>query len=139
MTSLFSELFVYDDGSEESIETKTCAKCKIILPMTAFGKASGGNYYRGECKACARDLMISREKAKLEAPKIKENHICPICQRTEEQVRNRGGKKSGSWCCDHSHTTGKFRGWICHDCNRGIGNLGDNADRLRRALDYIQK
>lgn len=138
MKSLFNDLFDVEGGIA-AIATKVCAKCKHELPETCFGKASGGNYYRGECKACARELMIAREKAKLTAPKIPENHVCPICNRTEEQVRNRGGKKSGSWCCDHNHTTGEFRGWICHDCNRGIGNLGDDIDRLRRAMEYISK
>jgi hypothetical protein len=139
MISIFTDLFEIDGKKPEGIETKVCAKCKKNLPITKFGKASGGNYYRGECKSCAKELTIAREKAKLSAPKVEENHICPICERTEEQVRNRGGKKSGSWCCDHSHTTGKFRGWICHDCNRGIGNLGDDIDRLHRAIKYIQR
>jgi hypothetical protein len=77
--------------------------------------------------------------AKLTAPKIPKNYQCPICQRTEEQVKHRGGKKSGTWCCDHSHVTGLFRGWLCHDCNRGIGNLGDDVERLKRAMEYISE
>lgn len=39
---------------------------------------------------------------------------------------------------DHCHDTGAFRGWICVNCNLGIGMLGDTAGALRRALAYIQ-
>jgi hypothetical protein len=38
---------------------------------------------------------------------------------------------------DHDHRTGKFRGWICSDCNLGLGKLGDTAMHLWRALNYL--
>ncbi len=38
---------------------------------------------------------------------------------------------------DHDHTTGKFRGLLCHPCNRGLGQLGDTSESVRRALDYL--
>jgi hypothetical protein len=141
MKSLFNELF-YIEGKEGEViyqETKVCSKCKQTLSTHMFGKASGGNYLRGECRACSKEVTIAREKAKLTAPKIPNNYQCPVCQRTEEQVKHRGGKKSGTWCCDHSHTTGLFRGWLCHDCNRGIGNLGDDINRLKRAMEYVSE
>ena len=31
----------------------------------------------------------------------------------------------------------KFRGWLCHDCNRGIGNLGEDIARLQRSIEYL--
>lgn len=120
-------------------ETKRCSKCMEDLPLHNFGKASGASYIRGECKSCARKITTSRNIAKKKAPPIPKNHVCPICLRNEEQVKNRGGKKSGNWCCDHDHITGEFRGWLCHDCNRGIGNLGDDYDRVTRAANYINK
>lgn len=128
-------LFIFD----EPLETKTCSICEEKKSVTEFGKASGGNYYRGECKKCGYELMKSREKAKATAPPVPDNHICPICTRPEEKVRGRGGKKSGTWCCDHDHDSGHFRGWLCHDCNRGIGNLGDNPEILQRAIDYLKQ
>ncbi len=39
---------------------------------------------------------------------------------------------------DHDHETGKFRGWLCSSCNRGIGLLGDSLERLQRATDYLK-
>lgn len=42
-------------------------------------------------------------------------------------------------CFDHDHVTGKFRGWLCNDCNRGIGQLGDSREGILRALRYFDK
>jgi|HubBroStandDraft_6_1064221.scaffolds.fasta_scaffold186841_2 hypothetical protein len=41
-------------------------------------------------------------------------------------------------CLDHDHGTGDFRGWLCHQCNTGIGSLGDDLDGLRRAIAYLE-
>jgi len=40
---------------------------------------------------------------------------------------------------DHDHETGKFRGWICGNCNRGIGQLGDNVQGIMRAMSYLTR
>lgn len=42
-------------------------------------------------------------------------------------------------CLDHCHATGAFRGWICDDCNLGIGRLGDDIEGVQRALDYLKR
>lgn len=38
---------------------------------------------------------------------------------------------------DHSHTTGAFRGWLCGNCNRAIGCMQDDPERLRAAAEYL--
>ena len=38
---------------------------------------------------------------------------------------------------DHSHETGRFRGWLCGKCNKALGLLGDSEDVLVDALHYI--
>lgn len=40
---------------------------------------------------------------------------------------------------DHCHETGKFRGWLCGNCNRGIGYLGDNVASVMRVVDYLRR
>jgi len=44
---------------------------------------------------------------------------CAICGRPESDFKRR-------LCMDHDHTTGEFRGWLCHDCNIAVGRLRDN-------------
>lgn len=122
-----------------SEETKICAKCRETLSVTSFSKASGGNYLRSECRQCERDLTFVRKQVKKLALPAPKNHMCPICQRTSEQVLGEGGKKSGEWCCDHDHSTNKFRGWLCHSCNRALGNFVDDIGRLERAIEYLKK
>lgn len=40
---------------------------------------------------------------------------------------------------DHCHLTGKFRGWLCNRCNRGLGYFDDCIEGLRQAIEYLQR
>jgi hypothetical protein len=40
---------------------------------------------------------------------------------------------------DHCHATNVFRGWLCFRCNIGFGMFGDNADGLKKALQYLER
>ena len=56
--------------------------------------------------------------------------VCPICKRVMllEKVT-----------VDHNHQTGKIRGLLCNQCNRGVGLLRDSVTLLRNAADYLEK
>ena len=76
-------------------------------------------------------------------PKPGSNYECPICLNkkgnfylaTEDSSRL---KDNSSWCLDHDHKTGKFRGWLCNKCNSALGLLGDNINYIQRALKYLE-
>ncbi len=38
---------------------------------------------------------------------------------------------------DHDHRSGKIRGLLCHSCNLGIGQFGEDTERLRKAANYL--
>lgn len=56
---------------------------------------------------------------------------CEICGTTDP------GKRG--WMIDHCHDTGAVRGVLCSPCNVGIGMLGDDIDRLRAAVAYLNQ
>jgi|TARA_A200000113_G_scaffold192047_1_gene181077 hypothetical protein len=119
--------------------TKVCSKCGIDQSIENFGRSSGAKYRRSECNSCNSLLNKVRRELKAITPPPPENHTCPICEKTADQVRGAGGKKSGHWCLDHDHKTHQFRGWICHTCNRAIGQLQDDIKVLENAIKYIAK
>ena len=40
-------------------------------------------------------------------------------------------------CVDHDHTTNKIRGYLCHNCNFGIGLFQDDLQLLQAAINYL--
>ena len=42
-----------------------------------------------------------------------------------------------SFAVDHDHKTGKVRGLLCNQCNRGLGMLGDTKEAVERVLNYL--
>lgn len=61
-----------------------------------------------------------------------QNHQCAICK-TKENIRDR------DWDVDHCHITGKVRGILCSNCNRGLGLFKDDPSTLLSAFAYLKK
>lgn len=115
---------------------KTCSKCKINLEDSEFSPSSGGKYLRPECKTCAKKLARRRKELKETVDYPSPDYLCPICLKNEKQLKGSGGNAS-IWVIDHNHETDSFRGFLCHNCNRGIGVFQDSIDRLNRAIKYL--
>ena len=54
---------------------------------------------------------------------------CLLCK--TDTPRSRG------WHLDHNHETGRIRGVLCGNCNRGLGLLQDNPEILLKAREYL--
>jgi hypothetical protein len=133
------ELFVFEEIVYKGNQGKTCNKCNEFLPLSAFSNHSGSNYLRPECKKCNNKLSKRRNKLRAENQPPDKDYKCPICLRTEVEVSGKGNSKNGPWVVDHCHTTGEFRGWLCHPCNRGIGCFDDDTEMLNRVIRYLKK
>jgi hypothetical protein len=122
---------------------KTCRICKLSKELSEFhlnvssrvinGRAYSPRY-RSECKVC----RSSSGKAHSSAGRVLMQRYNMVRPPLGTPCFN-CGKRSDKLVFDHDHNTNAFRGWLCTPCNTAIGNLGDNAKGLRRALRYIEK
>lgn len=77
--------------------------------------------------ACWRYGITPEEfKRKME----RQGGVCAIC----------GAKDSGkrSLHVDHCHETGEFRGFLCSECNTGLGKFKEDVALMIRAIDYLR-
>lgn len=63
--------------------------------------------------------------------------VCGICGKEESALARTG--KVQRLAVDHCAESGKVRGLLCTNCNRGIGHLQHDADLLRNAIEYLEK
>ena len=152
---------VREAGPETPDGYKWCGKCKTTKPINEFFKnASESDGYQSHCKVCVQEnyydyIKKNRDKEKLYSLR---NRLKKKFGMTHEQYQaildSQDGKCAicGGYdiispitnlrrvlAVDHNHATGKIRGLLCRNCNRGIGLLGDNIERLEVAIAYLKK
>jgi hypothetical protein len=141
-----------------------CSKCGDKKDSALFSRMGDG--YQAWCKPCAkayRDAYNSDPEAKARAKKalrewrarpenahkakqygLKYNYgldhatflammadqggLCAICGQAMERPH-----------VDHDHSTGKIRQLLCHGCNCGIGQMGDDLERVEKAAQYLRR
>jgi hypothetical protein len=113
--------------------------CKQNLPTHKFAKEGSKGYLRYECRDCAKKQGKLVAKIKKSAPQVTTNHKCPVCLRSSNELATYGKNKKSVWVADHDHKTEQFRGWLCHKCNLGLGNLNDDPERCKRAMEYLNE
>lgn len=62
----------------------------------------------------------------------KQGYRCAVCNASSEDAPYR-------LAIDHDHTTNEIRGLLCSSCNYGLGVMGDDADVLERAAQYLRQ
>jgi hypothetical protein len=88
--------------------------------------ASDSNIYRARALIYKYGITLDDHQAQLDI----QDHACAIC----------GGEPDVGKLLhvDHDHVTGAFRGMLCGNCNRGIGNLQDSPQMLEVAAAYLR-
>ena len=141
-------------------ELRTCATCSTDKPLKDYrlrtGVKSGKRYeWRertcAECRRAAhkvwRDANPEKSHAwhrrkvvaqygltpeQYDAMVEAQTGLCAVC-----------GQGPGVGCTktylavDHDHHTGKVRGLLCDPCNRAIGCMGNDPERLISAAAYL--
>lgn len=122
-----------------------CKKCKVEKSITDFGIHTGNNKYNLSrvCKECNREVdkfstinKYGLSKKDFIAMLENQDSKCKICK-SEIKYMSRFNNRTESACVDHDHKTGKVRGLLCSNCNRGIGLLKDDPKILKRAYKYV--
>ena len=109
-------------------DMQECTQCHRILPSRAFTSAKirgDGSYYLDKrCRECHTVLRKEQAQVRRAAPPKPER--CACCHR--EKILQ----------VDHIHGSTTFRGWLCRNCNTGIGSLGDNLEGVLQSAIYLE-
>ena len=68
-----------------------------------------------------------------------QNGVCAACGCKETATTRRKDQKIRRLAVDHNHKTGEIRGLLCVGCNRALGQLADDPERIEALLKYIRK
>ena len=134
---------------------KTCTKCGKTKEYSCFNKGNGyKDGYITHCKDCRNKRRQERGRTDTCPIKAREYRIrkmygvepehyklmhdrvggkCELCGIEEKHAAK------GRLCIDHNHQTGEVRGLLCSNCNAGLGGLGDNIERLKKAITYLEE
>lgn len=136
---------------------KTCQQCRVRKPTSAFSpnpKRPGS--FRSKCRPCTAQISAryhgeNREKilAKMIAARLKKCYGLTVEQYHAMKTKQGGGcaicgsttpgGKDNKLHVDHDHKTGKVRGLLCNRCNIALGGFGDDIQRLRLAIQYLER
>lgn len=141
---------------------KTCGRCGEAKKLSEFGiskkaTAAKNASYRAICRTCqvkaaqdwyGRPGNRTRALGNARRAWIKRKYGISLEEYDELLARQDGGCAiCGSrdhaleyqLAVDHDHETGRVRGLLCHRCNLGIGQFGDDLDLLRKAIKYLEE
>ena len=128
------ELFKVKNNKTKSKNKRRCKVCKVVKVLDRdFLIASttiDNKFYKKTCRACgALNSLVSSQIRKDNLNRYPADGVCELCKKTSPWILN----------CDHCHKNKSFRGWICRECNLGLGFLGDTKKSIKRALRYLER
>jgi len=116
-------------GEEGSL--KTCIGCKQELPISEFHlmrqNVKGVYYTIGRCRSCHNKITNEVHRLRTDYAEIRPDH-CMLCETKSDKLE-----------LDHCHGTEIVRGFICKNCNTGLGKFNDDSQLLIKAIEYLHK
>lgn len=90
-----------------------------------------------------RERNRERLKKQMRAGHLRRRYGLTVEQYNEMVITQHGV----CWICyikkplfiDHNHTSGRVRGLLCDECNKGLGHFRENKDHLLAAIHYLEK
>lgn len=134
------DMFAEDFVSNETLEGDLylCNKCNVYKPESAYSEYAFSTFNgarAGGSAACCRQCRSEYDKGKYIAlknapPKPMKPTPCDCCGNiiAPQNIQ-----------FDHDHVTNMFRGWLCKECNTGLGKLGDNIEGLEKGIAYLKR
>ncbi len=129
-----------------------CSGCKEWKHQGDFYFRKDIGRFRHDCKECVKtkaSVYRDNYKKEIRAARLVSKYgitqedydsmlldqegMCAICGTKNPQGRH------NIFVVDHDHTTGDVRGLLCHNCNTGLGKLGDTISGLERAIRYLKE
>ena len=128
------------------MKTKECSKCGKVKLLTEFGNNQSTNtggdvYFRPECKECTSSASKGKTKAFKMAGKPSYPEIgcpCALCGKPPRPATKVNARPK-KLVFDHGHVSLRHRGWLCDNCNRAMGMLGDDELGMLTSTLYIAK
>lgn len=154
MTAELREKIAAAQRSKGLPDTRKCRTCEQTLPISRF-RIVRPNVAEWRCKSCETKRTNQWAQQNRERDRERRRNYmykrafgitiedydrmlteqrggCAICGAKE------GGTRSGRFCIDHNHSTGKVRGLLCQGCNTAIGLMRDEPGLLRGAAYYVE-
>ena len=143
-TSCFRKAPRYKDGIMS--ECKDCTNARSREYMALYTKRDGGVKHRNKSRlyrennfekarwavkrAVYKKVGLIVNKEEYDELLKKQMYKCAICDTF--------GTKTKALCLDHCHINLKIRGFLCDNCNIGLGKFKDNIELLTKASEYLK-
>jgi hypothetical protein len=136
------------EGKPFHKKEQACIKCKVVFPYTlehfALNTSTNTNskviYLRTDCRDCNKKMNQGKRKAEKLAGNPKPPLLGACCDRCGCDPGPKKKDPTGAnLVFDHCHETLIHRGWLCGNCNRSMGMLGDDVESMLISAIYIAK
>ena len=135
------QLNLFEQEEDPEVDKSTgerlifCKDCNTHKPTSAYSKllttGQGKQYYVSRCKPCQNKRVQTTRHIKLTAPAVGTH--CECCGIDFALVVNKNIHM------DHCPVEDVFRGWLCRNCNVGLGCFGYDLKGIEKAVAYLRK